>query len=73
MQISKLLTEVTKQSKIKNILVFDVKLKIYVAKDDIPMDVNTFSQIMNFLELYYQFKNFYKDIEQQDKKDDSKQ
>lgn len=52
-QVSKLLTEVTKQSKIKNLLVFDLKLKIYVAKDDIPLDLNTFSQIMNFIELYY--------------------
>ena len=68
-QISKLLTEVTKQSKIKNLLIFDLKLKIYVAKDDIPLDLNTFSQIMNFIELYYQFKNFYSEIEQDDTSD----
>ncbi len=56
---SKLLTQITKSNGILNFTLFDIKSKLYIAKDDIPLDPDIMYLFVDYLKMYTSFVDFY--------------
>lgn len=57
--LNKLMTEVTKSSNVTNLMLWDVKSRLFIIKDDVPIDDNKFSIFLDYLKMYYLMLNFY--------------
>lgn len=57
--LNKLMTEVTKCSNVTNMMLWDIKSRLFIIKDDVPIDENKFSIFLDYLEMYYKLLNFY--------------
>ena len=57
---SKMITEITKGSKMNCITLFDLKSKLYIAKDNIPLDHDTIFLFIDSLKMLSQFEEFNK-------------
>ena len=53
------MTEITKSTKLSNLILWDIETRLYLIKDDIPIDNINFSIFIDYLEMYKKFNNFY--------------
>lgn len=57
-EFSKMMTEVTKGAKMNCITLFDIKSRVYIAKDNIPLDDDTIFLFIDSLKMLSQFQQF---------------
>ena len=69
--LNKLMTEVTKSSNVTNLMLWDITSRLYVIKDDVPIDDNKFSLFLEDLKMYYLMINFYSNKNGGEKKEKS--